>query len=411
MDFAAIIIQLFGEKQSILLNFIKMAKILHIGKYYPPFAGGIEHFLADLLPLQQKNHSVMALVHDHHFDTARFFSSVVADNTYPYIFRCPSYGRLLYAPISPQFPFWWHKIIRDFKPDLLHLHLPNTSAFWSLFLPLIRQIPTVVHWHSDVTSLHDTRLTWAYRVYRPFEQALLKHAKAIIVTSTPYLESSFALKNWQDKSHVIPLGIDLNRLQKPNAYSLQWANQQWNKNYPFRLLTIGRLSYYKGHDILIRALAEIPHAQLNIVGEGEQRQTLTDLIHRLNLQDRVKLLGFVEHQQLAGLFSTCDVFCLSSLERTEAFGMVLLEAMRYQCAIVASAIPGAGVNWIIENQRSGLLVTPNNVADLVQSLRLLWRNPDQRRFLAVQAQRRFQQHLTIDAVAKAIDTLYRTVLS
>ncbi|OUD14554.1 glycosyltransferase [Thioflexithrix psekupsensis] len=388
-----------------------MAKILHIGKYYPPFAGGIEHFLADLLPLQQKNHTVMALVHDHHANLSRFFTSVAMDKNYPAIFRCPSYGRLLYAPISPQFPFWWRKIIQDFQPDLLHLHLPNTSAFWGLFFPTIRQIPTVIHWHSDVTSVHDDRLMLAYRLYRPFEQALLKQAKAIIATSTPYLQSSLALKQWQDKTQVIPLGIALDRLPKPTNHILQWATSNWDNHYPFRLLTVGRLSYYKGHDVLIRALAEIPQAQLNIVGEGEQRQTLTDLIQHLNLQNRVKLLGFIDEQQLAGLFSTCDVFCLPSLERTEAFGMVLLEAMRYQCAIVASAIPGAGVNWIIDHPHTGLLVPPNDVVALVQQLRMLWHNPNQKRSLALHAQQRFAQHLTIEAVALAIDRLYARVLS
>jgi glycosyltransferase involved in cell wall biosynthesis len=388
-----------------------MAKILHIGKYYPPFAGGIENFLADLLPLQQKNHTVMALVHDHDANLSRFFTSVANDKKYPAVFRCPSYGRLLYAPISPQFPFWWRKIIREFKPDLLHLHLPNTSAFWGLFLPAIRQIPTVIHWHSDVASVHDGRLMLAYRLYRPFEQALLKQAKAIIATSTPYLQSSVSLRRWHSKTHVIPLGISLDRLPAPNSDVLKWAASKWDDQHPFRLFTAGRLSYYKGHEVLIRALAEIPQATLNIVGEGEQRQALTDLILKLNLQDRVKLLGFVDQQKLAGLFSTCDVFCLPSLERTEAFGMVLLEAMRYQCAIVASAIPGAGVNWIIDHPHTGLLVPPNNVAALVQHLRMLWHHPDQRRFLASQAQRRFAQHLTIEAVSAAIDRVYDGALS
>ncbi len=90
------------------------------------------------------------------------------------IYRAPCYGRLLYAPISPTFPFWLARAIREFQPDLLHLHLPNTSAFWALLVPAARRLPWVIHWHADVVaSTIDRRLALAYRLYRPFEQRLL----------------------------------------------------------------------------------------------------------------------------------------------------------------------------------------------------------------------------------------------
>ena len=68
------------------------------------------------------------------------------------IYRAPSYGRLLYAPVSPAFPFWLARAIREFQPDLLHLHLPNTSAFGALLVPAARRLPWVIHWHADMVS-------------------------------------------------------------------------------------------------------------------------------------------------------------------------------------------------------------------------------------------------------------------
>lgn len=384
-----------------------MQRILHLGKYYPPFAGGIEHFLADLITAQQQQGlTVAALVHDHQAKGLRFWAPVTAETEAPAVFRCPSYGRLLYAPLSPHFPFWLHRIIQRWQPDLLHLHCPNTSVFWALSLPAARRLPWVIHWHSDVTAQYDRRLQWAYHLYRPFEQAMLRKAHTVIATSTPYLASSEALRPWREKTTVIPLGIAAKRVPAPRPADLNWAHQQWSPRYPLRILTVGRLTYYKGHAQLIQAIARLPHAQLCLVGTGEQQAELSRLITQLGLTDRVQLFGFCPAEQLAALFSTCDVFCLPSLERTEAFGVVLLEAMRYQCAIVASAIPGAGVNWIIDPNQTGVLVPPNAVDALVHALHNLQQQPDYRRQLAIQAQRKFQAQFAIEPVAAAVTACY-----
>ena len=179
-------------------------RILHIGKFYPPFHGGMENFLAALIESQvSSGHEVAALVHAH-TPTGLSFPPYSSD-VLPWIIRAPCYGRLLYAPISPAFPFWLARTLRDFCPDILHFHLPNTSAFWALASSRSWKVPWVIHWHSDVVaSKIDHRLKLAYRFYRPFEQAMLKRANAIVVTSPPYLESSLALRDWRAKCHVVP---------------------------------------------------------------------------------------------------------------------------------------------------------------------------------------------------------------
>lgn len=119
-------------------------RVLHVGKYYPPFAGGMEHFLADLLPALRV-HGVVpaALVHD---ERRGLSGRRPAPSDSPAIYRAPCFGQMLYAPLSPAFPFWLNRAIRDFRPDLLHLHLPNTSAFWALTIPAARRLPWVVQW-------------------------------------------------------------------------------------------------------------------------------------------------------------------------------------------------------------------------------------------------------------------------
>jgi rhamnosyl/mannosyltransferase len=383
-----------------------MPRILHLGKFFPPFAGGIENFLADLMQAQvEQGDTVAAIVHDHQPRLSRFFAPVQAEKQKEIsIYRAPSYGRLLYAPVSPHFPFWLNRVLQQFQPELLHLHLPNTSAFFALWLPRARRIPWIIHWHSDVVEGLNRKLSIAYRFYRPLEQRLLAQAHRIIVTSPPYLTSSNALQPWRDKCQVIPLGIAKARLPEPAFQAKQWAEQQWLKE-KIRILTVGRLTYYKGHEILIRAIANVSGAQLFIVGNGELRQRLESLIAELNIAHKVKLLGYCSDAELTALFATCDCFCLPSLERTEAFGVVLLEAMRYGKPIIATAIPGSGVNWVIAE--TGQLVPPQDSIALAEALQQMVNNPQQRVYFGEAGRLRFEQVFDIKEVSKKMSALYR----
>jgi rhamnosyl/mannosyltransferase len=384
-----------------------MIKVLHIGKYYPPFMGGIEIYLADLLPALEKHSiSCKALVHAHEFISP--FTNISDVNK---IYRVPSYGRLLYAPVSPHFPIWLDKIINEFKPEILHIHMPNTSAFWLLLSKKARKIPWVIHWHSDVISTYNKYLNFAYNFYKPFEQKLLKLSQAIIVTSPPYLTSSLALKSWQHKSHIIPLGIDITRLPLANTKNKLWAENIWGKQTTLRIFTIGRMSYYKGHEILIRAAKKLENIQIVIVGNGEERRNLENLIKILNIQNKVKLLGFRSNEEIAALFNSCDCFCLPSLERTEAFGVVLMEAMRYSKPIIASDIYGSGVTWVVKHKENGFLFPVADIDSLVNILQKMQNFSLQtRQQIGKNGFNDFKQRFQIDNVALQISELYNGLL-
>jgi glycosyltransferase involved in cell wall biosynthesis len=402
-------------------------RVLHIGKYYPPFAGGIEHFLADLLPaLQTQGIFGAALVHDSpatnpsppaplpegegsaglvplsvgEGSTRRDAEEIRID-------RAPSYGRLLYAPVSPAFPFWLARAIREFQPDLLHLHLPNTSAFWALMVPAARRLPWVIHWHADVvSSVIDRRLALAYRLYRPFEQRLLAASRAVIATSPPYLDASAALAPWRERCRIIPLGLDPARIPDPDPAALARAEALWGDTR-FRVLAIGRLTYYKGHDVLIQAAAELPGSRVLIVGTGEQRQRLETLVQTLHLNDRVGLPGFQPESDLNALLAGCDVLCLPSLERTEAFGLVLLEAMRFGKPVVVGDIPGSGAGWVTRQAGHGFLAPPGDRSALAAALRELQHDPVKRTRLGQAGATALREQFGIEPVAAAVAELYR----
>lgn len=280
------------------------------------------------------------------------------------VWRVPTLGSLLYTPISPAFPSWLNRAITTLRPDILHLHLPNPSAFWVMACPSARRIPWVIHWHSDVVSSSiDCRLAIAYKIYRFFEQRLLAGSSRIVTTTTPYLEASEPLRRWRKKAVVIPLGMDINRLAKPSVDDLKWAAGIWGES-SLKVLTVGRLTYYKGHEFLIRAMSDMEDASLVIVGDGDRREKLEAILHSLRPKCQINLVGNLTDSRRNALYSTCSCFCLPSIERTEAFGMVLLEAMCFKRALVVSDIAGSGVGWVVQENKTGLLVSPTAEKDL-----------------------------------------------
>ncbi len=386
-------------------------RVLHLGKYYPPFAGGIEHFMAALLPaLRAQGIPSAALVHDHQ-PPSRLFPPFQADIQDPDLYRAPCYGRLLYAPISPHFPFWLERSLRAFQPDLLHLHLPNTSAFFALFSPAARRLPWVIHWHSDVLDEKLSRaLALAYPFYRPFEQAVLKRSRAVIVTSPSYLAASQALAPWREKCHIIPLALAHTSAPPVSEAARLEAEKLWG-NSSLRVLNIGRMTYYKGQQVLLEALRSLPHARAIVVGQGELRPTLQQQLETAGLQQRILLPGYVSDALLNALLASCDCFCLPSLERTEAFGVVLLEAMRHGKPIIASHLHGSGVSWVVQEGKTGILTPVGDASALADALQSLQANPALRLRLGAAGQARLQQQFQMSHVAAQTAALYAKVSS
>jgi glycosyltransferase involved in cell wall biosynthesis len=323
----------------------RQPRVLHIGKYLPPVPGGIETYLGDLLRVSMRHGlEVGAVVHG----KKGYPDPNPADFGGAKIYTVPTCGQVLYAPVAPMFPWVLRKAIRDFKPDILHMHVPNTSVFCALFIPEALKIPWVLHWHADVdVGKMSLAMRVAYSVYQPLETALLRKSKLIIATSEEYLAASKPLLPWQDKCEVIPLAIDPERMGTPTETDIAAAARLWPRPNEARFLAVGRLTYYKGYDALIRGFAQSAFGSLVIVGDGECRQPLESLIIELNMRDRVRLVGTLPTITLAGCFSATDFFCMTSVDRSEAFGLVLLEAAYFGCGLLAFEIPGSGVGSVV----------------------------------------------------------------
>lgn len=255
----------------------------------------------------------------------------------------------------------------------------------------------------------------AYRLYAPLESALLKKAQRIIATSPPYLKSSKPLTEVHHKCSVVPLGIE-DRFDHKNAdidadHPVTDLASDAAKPTPLRVVAIGRMAHYKGFDLLLRALAQTKHIALDLIGDGEQSRSLQHLAASLKLGERIHFHGALGDDARDKLIAACDCLCLPSTDRTESFGVVILEAMSAAKACVVSDVAGSGVAWLVDNQKTGLVVPSNDVSALAVALCQLRDNRSLCAELGQNGRKKFLRSFTINASATAVHRIYREVVA
>lgn len=379
-------------------------RVLHLGKYFPPTVGGMETYLRDLCLAQARaGMRCSALVHQERPGARSARGSLLAGQGEVAVVRAAILTRLVFTPLSPVLPFLLGRMLREEKPDILHLHLPNPSAIWVLLSRRARRTPWVIHWQSDVVpSRHSLGLRLFYRLYRPVERRLLARAARVIATSPPYLQSSEPLAPFLEKCRVVPLGLmPLQALEEVLTPTGEGS---------LRVLAVGRLTYYKGFDYLVRAVADIPGVELHLVGTGDQDVRLRRLARDSGAAERIYLHGHLNDAELAAQYASCNCLCLPSIERTEAFGLVLLEAMSLGRATVATRIAGSGMGWVVREGETGLLAPPADAEGLAGCLRRLQENRDLRQRLGDNGRERFYRFFHINRSAEGVSAIYDEVL-
>ena len=357
--------------------------ILHLYKDYFPVLGGIENHIRVLAEAQAAaGHSVTVLV----CDPGRHTRHEVLKGV-----RVIKAGRLTTRasmPVSLAQPWeLWQQ-----RPDILHVHSPYPLGEISGWL-LRRGAATVITHHSDVVRQRG----WL-RLYAPLLRRVLCAADRIIATSPRYIETSPWLRPVAHKCTVVPLGVDVR----------QFTPSHKQEKNGLHLLFVGRLRYYKGLDTLLRALVQLPDAELTIVGDGPMRAPWETLARSLRLDHKVHFVGDVPDAELPEWYRQADVFVLPANARAEAFGTVLLEAMASGLPCVTTEL-GTGTSWIVQHGVTGLVVPSNDVAALSAALAQL-RDRTLRDAMGRAGRARVEQNFTLTRMIQGVDAVYQDVL-
>ncbi len=363
-------------------------RVLHVGKYYPPHAGGIETHLATLCrELRGAVHVEIVVASENGRSVQEAVDGIS-------VTRVGTVLDLAAAPVCPGMV----RRIRDAQADLVHIHLPNPTAILAYFASR-RNGPLVTTYHSDIV-----RQRLLARGFAPFLQHFLQRCAAIIVASPNYLKTSAILQPYRDRCRIIPYGISVEDSQQGDPR----LSAEIRKRYgPRLLLSVGRLVYYKGFEHLIRAMRQV-QACLLIVGDGPLRAALVQETATLGVTDRVVFLGAVA--DVRPYYQAVDIFVLPSVARSEAFGLVQLEAMASGLPVVNTWLK-SGVPFVSPNARTGLTVPPEDPDALADAINLLLDDDDLRARCGAAARRRVQQEFNLQSMVERTLQVYRDVMA
>ena len=293
--------------------------------------------------------------------------------------------------------------------DVVHLHFPNPLAHLaSLLLP--RSIKRVITWHSDI--VRQKRLL---ALYLPFLRRVTLSADALIAATSAHFTSSTQIPDElpANKRHVIPYGRDFSDLDlTPSTTELCKSLKAKAKEASESgriIFALGRHVYYKGFDVLIEAMQHV-HAQLILGGDGPLKAELQQQVERLSMTHKVIFTGSIPETALAAYFNACDVFCLPSVEQSEAFGLVQLEAMACGKPVVCTQLNN-GVNVVNQAGVTGLAVPVRNATALAEALNKLLNDDTLRSKLGQQAKAHAVNGYSLTAMSNSHLALYHMLLS
>jgi rhamnosyl/mannosyltransferase len=289
------------------------------------------------------------------------------------------------------------RAISESGADIVHLHLPNPAAVLA-YLASGHRGRLVVSYHSDVV-----RQRFLGAAFAPFLQWVLRRAEAIIVATPNYLDSSPALAPHRDRCCVIPYGISDADFEATDT-EVDALRQKYGERI---VLSVGRLVYYKGFEHIIDAMASV-EGQLLIVGDGPLRPELEARARARGVADRVTFLGKVE--RTAPFYHAADVFVLASVARSEAFGIVQLEAMACGTPVVNTRL-ASGVPYVSRHEETGITVPPGDPVALARAVNHLLADADLRHSYGLAARERVREEFDQDYMGERMLDLYEQILA
>jgi len=379
-----------------------------LGKYYPPAPGGIESHVQTLARGQADlGHEVSVLCVNHADKDGK-------DITHSRWRRTPSFnqsdvnvrvnriGRFFGISRLEVCPGLLGQMREATSlADIVHLHTPNPLMLAVWWLAGNRQNPLIITHHSDVIKQKVLQVLVA-----PFESRVYRAARLILSDSPNYIDGSAVLQKFRDKVQVLPLGIDLEPFNNPGESEKLEAKKLVEDHGSPLWLMVGRMTYYKGYQVAIKALAQV-EGKLIIVGNGPLEPELKAMAKSLGVAERIVWLPSVSRTRLIALYHAATALWFPSIARSEGFGLVQVEAMASGCPVLNTKIPGSGVPWVSQDGISGFTVGVNDAEGLACAAQNLVAQPATRRSLGENAKARTAVMFDSQAMAVKSIELYR----
>jgi glycosyltransferase involved in cell wall biosynthesis len=296
-------------------------------------------------------------------------------------------GPLAFAwrSLGPSDVAWIAAVLRDERADIAHLHTFSSQVVGTRAAARARaRIVRTEH----STRAYDDPTCW------PFSRWSLERADTSVAVSEHVRRVAAARAPWAAaKMRVVHNGVDLAR----------FAPRRERKSEAFTFVFVGRLDRRKGVDIAIDALARVPAARLEVVGDGAERAALEARARARGLADRVRFHGWLADARPL-LARAHAALCAS---RSEGLGIALLEAMAMGLPVVGFAV--GGVPEIVEQGVAGVLCAGGDAGALAAVMREAARSPGALEAMGAAAQQRVRARFSVEAMCAGYAAAYRAL--
>lgn len=371
-------------------------RILHVYRtYYPDPTGGLQEAIRQIITA-----SALLNINSRVFTLSPVPIPAEIKHAEAYVIRCRSWA----SPASCD--LGGLSAIKKFVEctnwaDIIHYHFP--WPFADLLHLIVRpKKPVIITYHSDIIKKQLLGLCYTY-----ISRWMLQSMDVVVATSPAYARTSSVLQNpnIRNRVRVIPLGIDESTYpQHGNGGVIQRLYPDDDK--PF-FLFIGVLRHYKGLHTLLEAASSL-NARIVIAGSGPQEVNLKKQALQNNLKN-VIFTGQISNEEKVALLNCCRALVLPSQLRSEAFGMVLVEASMFSKPMICCEI-NTGTSFINIDGETGIVVPPESPADLASAMNLLAKDHALALKYGNAARARYEKVFSARALGKAYSDLYRGVL-
>lgn len=288
--------------------------------------------------------------------------------------------------------------------DVINFHFP-----WPFF-DILRLIcnsrkPSVLTYHSDIV-----RQKFFSYLYKPLMIRTLRSMSSVVATSPTYVATSDVLKKYvaDEQLSIIPLGInDFSNTPIDKSLEDEFLNRHGIKDKHY-VLYLGALRYYKGLHTLVQSAPDV-QGTIVIAGSGPQEALLKRIAAERSISNLL-FLGMVSNQEKAILMKNCTAFVLPSHLRSEAFGMVLVEASMFGKPMVTCEI-GTGTTFVNQHNNTGFAVPPESPILLANALNKFLQDSTLAFDMGQAARLRYEEFFSGEALGAKYSNLYSELVS
>ena len=380
-------------------------RILIVLTYYRPYTSGLTIYAERLArAFARRGHEVTVLTSqfDRHLPRLDNLNGVR-------LVRIPPLMRISKGLLMPAMPFEAWKLVR--QADVINLHMPQLDAAYIAWFGKLMQKPVILTYQCDLRLPKGPIHNVANQVSNFANHIAAWASDNIAALTRDYAEHSTYLTRYLNKVHVVDPPVELPPASEADMHAFR---EKYGIRTGQRIIGMAaRMATEKGVEYLVQALPQVlehvPEARVlyvgsyrNVVGEETYVDRILPLIE--NLKGHWSLLGSLSEVEMTAFFKTCEVLVLPSLNSTEAFGMVQVEAMICGTPVVATDLPGVRVP--VKTSGMGKIVPAADASAIALAILDILAKPEQFRGNSAEIVHKYSP----DVIAAGYERLFEDIL-